>query len=450
VTGLDIRLREPTPELLALPWRQRLEDWDVTQVSFRDIPVGPSRHLVRFVEADGGLWALKDLPRRVAVHEYGVLRTTEARELATVRAAGVVLQSGDSAILVTHYLERSWQYRRLLMRVPWTMTAHRARLFDAMAALLVDLHRSGVYWGDCSLANTLFVRDGQVVQAWMVDAETAEYHPSLSDGQRDHDLAITTENVAGGLLDVAARLEEPPEAYAGIAREAEGVAERYDELWQLLHDEPIVALGDQQRIGSRVRTLTDAGFTIDEVRLESAGAAGEGDSADDVRVKVAVAGRRFHSRRLQSLTGLVAGEGQARILVNDVDAHREAMERSLQRRVPVEEAARDWVLGVYTPGVRRAVDALGGAADPVQAFCDLLEVRWLLSERAGHDVGDDAALEVLGSRAMPSESAATLAFVELPTEEMPALTPELLAEQARQTRAAEADDPGAGPVPSPS
>jgi hypothetical protein len=456
VTGLDIRLREPTPELLALPWRRRLEEWDVTQVSFRDIPVGPSRHLVRFVEADGGLWALKDLPRRVAVHEYDVLRTTEARELATVRAAGVVLQPGDSAILVTHYLERSWQYRRLLMRVPWTMTAHRARLFDAMAALLVDLHRNGVYWGDCSLANTLFVRDGQVVQAWMVDAETAEYHPSLSDGQRDNDLAITTENVAGGLLDVAARLEEPPGAYADIVREAEGVAERYDELWQLLHDEPIVALGDQQRIGSRVRTLTDAGFTIDEVRLESAGAAGEGDGADDVRVKVAVAGRRFHSRRLQSLTGLVAGEGQARILLNDVDAHREAMERSLQRHVPVEEAARDWVLGVYTPGVRRAVEALGGGADPVQAFCDLLEVRWLLSERAGHDVGDDAALAALASRAMPSESAATLAFVELPTEQVSALTPELLAEQARRARAAEADgtdaddDPGVGPVPSPS
>jgi tRNA A-37 threonylcarbamoyl transferase component Bud32 len=451
VTALDIRLRDPTPGLLALPWRQRLEEWDVTQVAFRDIPVGPSRHLVRFVEADGRLWALKDLPRRVAVHEYGVLRTCEARDLATVRAAGVVLQTGDSAILVTHYLERSWQYRRLLMRVPWSMTAHRARLFDAMAALLVDLHRSGIYWGDCSLANTLFVRDGQVIQAWMVDAETAEFHPVLSDGQRSHDLAITTENVAGGLLDVAARLDEPPESYADIVGEAEGVAERYEELWQLLHDEPIVALGDQQRIGSRVRTLTDAGFTIDEVRLESAGAGAEGMGVDDVRVKVAVAGRRFHSQRLQALTGIVAGEGQARILVNDVESHSEAMERTLQRHVPVEEAARDWLLGVYTPGVQRAVEVLGGTVDPVQAFCDLLEVRWLLSERAGHDVGDDAALDALASRAAPSDAAATMAFVEMPTAEMPALTPELLDEQARRARTV--DDGGEDEhdaVPSPS
>ena len=46
-----------------------------------------------------------------------------------------------------------------------------------MAWLLVDLHRSGVYWGDCSLANTLFRRDGDKVQAFLVDAETSEIHP---------------------------------------------------------------------------------------------------------------------------------------------------------------------------------------------------------------------------------------------------------------------------------
>jgi hypothetical protein len=53
-----------------------------------------------------------------------------------------------------------------------------------MASLLVDLHRNGVYWGDCSLANTLFSRDGQRLQAWLVDAETSEIHPELTAGQR--------------------------------------------------------------------------------------------------------------------------------------------------------------------------------------------------------------------------------------------------------------------------
>jgi hypothetical protein len=425
--ALDLRLRDPSPELLALPWRQPLGEWDVTTVAFRDIPVGPSRHLVRFVEADRRLWALKELPRRVALHEYTALRVTEARDLAAVRAAGVVLQpAADSAILVTHYLERSWQYRRLLMRVPWSMSAHRARLFDAMTALLVDLHRNGIYWGDCSLANTLFIRDGQVIQAWMVDAETAEFHPALTDGQREMDLEIMTENVAGGLFDVVARLEEPPETTAEVFEEARGLTARYEELWRLLHDEPVLPLQDRQGIGSRVQRLTDAGFSIDEVRLESADPTV--DDSDTVRVKVAVAGRRFHSQRLRALTGVEAGEGQARILMGDLEAHRQAMERTLQRPVPEQEAGRDWYLGVFLPGIERAHAAEGRIGDPVQAFCDLLEVRWLLSERVGYDVGDEPALEALAGRSTPGGAAANLAFVEMPTSELPALTPELLAE----------------------
>src|SRR5262249_35142500 len=42
--------------------------------------------------------------------------------------------------------------------------------------------------------------------------------------------------------------------------------------------------------------------------------------------------------------------------------------------------------------------AVGGLGDPVQAYCDLLEVRWLRSEQAGRDVGDEVALEALARR----------------------------------------------------
>ena len=425
MAALDLRLREPSPELLSLPWREPLADWDVTTVPFRDLPVGPSRHLVRFVEADGRLWALKDLPRGIALHEYEALRVIEARELAAVRAAGVALQpSEEGAILVTHYLERSWQYRRLLTRLPWTMTAHRARLFDAMTALLVDLHRNGIYWGDCSLANTLFMRDGQSIQAWMVDAETAEFHPSLTDGQRRLDLEIMIENVAGGLLDVTARRDEPPEAVARVVEEANGLAERYEQLWGLLHDEPVVALGDAQSIGSRLRRLNEAGFAVDELRLESAG--GDEQGTDTVRVRAKVAARRFHSERLRSLTGLVVGEGQATILLNDLEDHRHRMEAELGHPVPEPTAARSWLLHVLTPGVEAAHAAVGHRGDPTQAYCDLLEVRWLLSEREGRDMGDAPALRALAERTTPGGAAANLAFVDAPTSEVPALTPEML------------------------
>ena len=169
-----LRLRSPTAGLLGLPWDLPLSGWTVPDVALRDIAVGPSRHLVKFVEADGALWALKELPPRIARKEYSVLRQLEDLGLPAVRPAGLVLQPElGSAILVTRYLDGSWQYRRLFMRLPPNQPKHRARLFDAMASLLVELHRHGVFWGDCSLANTLFSRDGQILQAWLVDAETS-------------------------------------------------------------------------------------------------------------------------------------------------------------------------------------------------------------------------------------------------------------------------------------
>ena len=302
---LDLRLRVASAELLTLPWLEPLGEWDATSVAIQDVPVGPSRHLVRFVEADGRLWALKELPVAIARKEYEVLRELEDRDLSAVRAAGVVVQPfEDTAVLVTHYLESSWQYRRLLMRVPITMRAHRSRLFDAIAALLVDLHRNGFYWGDCSLANTLFMRDGQLIRAWLVDAETAEWHETLSSGQRDLDLDIMTENLLGGLLDVAARLEAPDEAIEQMVDEAESVRRRYDALWQVLHEEPVIGLDEQFHVEARVRRLNELGFAVDEVRLET-----EESGAERVRLSFCVAGRTFHSDQLRRLTGLEVGEG---------------------------------------------------------------------------------------------------------------------------------------------
>jgi hypothetical protein len=419
----DLRLRVTSPGLLALPWRQRLGDWDCTEVPLRDIPVGPSRHLVRFVDADGALWALKELPERIAVKEYTVLRDLEARSLPSVRAAGMVIQPDDYAILVTRYLDRSWQYRRLLMRMPRDSPEHLDRLLDAMAGLLVELHRNGVFWGDCSLANTLFSRDGQVLQAWLVDAETSEIHPRLSNGQRQHDLDILVENVAGGLLDLAIRMEQPPDDYPELFRQAESVVSRYENLWEVLHAESDFAADDRYAVESRIRGLQDLGFAVDEVNLHAGG-------DNRMRLKVAVAARRFHATQLHDLTGLDVGEGQARILLADLHAHEYHLQQSGAAASGAMAALR-WAADVMRPGSARAHQALGGLGDPVQAYCDLLEVRWLLSEKAKQDVGEDAALEALSRRAVPAGSAARMAIAEAPTGQLHALTPELIEELNR-------------------
>ena len=422
-----MRLRVTSPGLLALPWDRPLGEWDATEVPLRDIPVGPSRHLVRFVEADGCYWALKELPERIAVREYAVLRDLESMGLPAVRATGVVVQATDdrrlepNAILVTRYLERSWQYRRLFMRLPANRPRHRARLLDAMAGLLVDLHRNGVFWGDCSLANTLFSRDGQLLQAWLVDAETSEIHSELSVGQRRHDLEILVENIAGGY----GRPRDP----AGPAPRDDrhtprGGRRRRRPLHRVVGG---VARGprgrvlEAPRVEGRIRALRELGFAVDEVRLEPAGA------TDRLRLQVVVAERRFHALELAALTGLEVGEGQARILLGDLRAHQALMQQQLGRDVRDTSAARAWRIERFEPGTERAHEAVGGVGDPVQAFCDLLEVRWLLSEEVGRDVGEDEALTALRLRFVPYDAAASAAVAEPATDELLRLRPGLLA-----------------------
>ncbi len=228
----SVLMRAAGAELLALPWEEPLAEWSPAEVAMRDIPVGPSRHLVKFVEADGKLYALKDEPLRTARKEYAVLRTLQERGLPAVRPVGLVEPpSRDSAIRVTEFLERSWQYRRLFMRLPPELGKHRQRLLDAMATLLVELHRQGVFWGDCSLANTLFVRDGQRLQAHLVDAETSEVKPVLSDQRRSYELDLVVENLTAGLFDVAAKLGELTEEYSQLLiEEAASVERRYREF----------------------------------------------------------------------------------------------------------------------------------------------------------------------------------------------------------------------------
>jgi hypothetical protein len=421
---LDLRLRDPLPGLLALPWMEPLGQWDATEAPLRDIPVGPSRHLVRFVETDDRLWALKQMPERTAGKEYAVLRDLEAKSLPAVRAAGLVIQpEEDTAILVTRYLHPSWQYRRLMMRIRPDTPKHRERLLDAMANLLVDLHRNGVFWGDCSLNNTLFSRDGQILQAWLVDAETSEIHPQLSDGQRQLDIEILVENVAGGMLDLATRLEWPPEYQEALMGEALSVASRYEALWEVLHAEPVFSYADRYRVEGQIRRLNDLGFAVDEVSLQSAG---EGDGSGQLKLNVAVAARQFHATQLRLLTGLDAGEGQARVLLGDLRAYQSRLQRLTKTDVPDAVAGRRWVDEVLAPGMQRAHQAVGYVADPVQAYCDLLEVRWLLSERAGRDVGDEAALEALAHRSTPPEAAATMAIAEAATAQLGVLTPQIM------------------------
>ena len=341
---------------------------------------------MRFLVLDGHTYALKEEPCEVAASEFDVLRRLESAGLPAVTAVGLADSvAGDSAILTTEYLAYSIQYRRLLMRFPLGPGPYRDRLLDAMASLLVDLHRAGVFWGDCSLANTLFRRDGDKIQAYLVDAETSEIHPSLSDGQRAFDLDILVENVGFGLADLGA-MQGRADAFDDAIEAAESVRARYTALWDELHFEPELSPDDRHAVRARIRRLNDLGFAVDEISLEPT------SGGEAVRLRVAVASRRFHARELQRLTGLIALEGQARLLLNDLREHQAWLELTGGSPVAPEVAADIWMRDVLQPSLAILAPAIGPARDPLQAYCDVLEEKWLLSEAAGQDVGLDVAL----------------------------------------------------------
>ncbi|MCJ7710581.1 MAG: DUF4032 domain-containing protein, partial [Chloroflexi bacterium] len=375
-----LRLRDEVAALLDLPWEQPLARWDAGDHLFRDLPVGPSRHLVRFLVSGGIVYALKELPTGVAEREYQVLRHLEDVGLPAVRAVGLASrpESGD-AILLTEFLRHSMQYRRLLMRFRPVSATHRDRLLDAMALLLVDLHRGGVFWGDCSLANTLFRRDGDRIQAYLVDAETSEVHPSLSEGQRRFDLDILVENVAYGLADLAAFQGRPDDIDMAISA-AEVVRERYLAVWSELHLQPELIPGDRRGIRARLRRLNDLGFSVD-LEVGSAGPKGA------VRIRTSVTTRRYHANELERRTRLRTLEGQARLLLNDLAEYGAWLEWFDRRSITPEEAANRWLREVYRPTQARITGLVGPDRDLVQAYCDVLEHKWLLSEQAGRDVG---------------------------------------------------------------
>ncbi len=415
---ITMRFRESNQQLVSMPWGTPLALWDGPEIEFVDLPVGASRHTVRFAIVDGHIIALKELPLEVGQKEYDVLRELEARGAPSVKSYGLVTRTGDeSSIILTRYLSRSFQFRRLFMRLPEGESRYRDKLLDSMAGLLVEIHRMGMFWGDCSLANTLLMRDGQRLQAYLVDGETSELYERISDGQREADIEIAIENVAGDLADMGVMNGKSMEEMDDDFEAALSIRDRYERLWEVLHGDITIDDDRQHLVAKRLSDINELGYVVDEVILEP----GE-DGTGALRVRVAVAGRDYHSRRLRQLTGIEAGEGQSAILLNDLTAWAglgwagswDLKEGEGGRQLTRRDGAR-WMLEIFEPVVGQLTEVIGDDIDAVQAYCDLLEVRWLLSEEAGHDVGNQIAIRSIAKRETPAGSSAEMSVAETPS-----------------------------------
>lgn len=380
-------LRPGNPDLLDLPWDVPLSAWAGRTPHLERLPAGPSRHPVVFVSYAGQLFALKELPPDMAEKEHGLLRRMQDLRLPVVQPVGHVrtrTDAGEASVLVTRYLDRSLPYYLLFQR--GSLSRYRDHLLDAMASLLVQLHLAGAYWGDCSLFNTLFRRDAGALQAYLVDAETSEVHPTISPGMRRRDVEIMEENVCGALADLQAAGVLPPGA--PVLETGTYLRQRYEDLWDEITREEVLDVGERYRIEERVRALNTLGFSVDEVELCPT------DSGRQLHLRTVVTDRTFHRNVLQTLTGLDAEEKQARHIVNEIQQLKATLSAERNRSVPLSVAAYHWQREVYQPAIERLAAAnAAAAADPTEIYFELLEHKWYLSERAQRDVGHQAAMD---------------------------------------------------------
>ena len=316
--------------------------------------------------------------------------------IPAVEVVGVAVDLGPDAeaILVTKFLTFATTYRAVFSS-PRGSGPPTDKLLDALVELLVRLHLSGFFWGDCSLSNTLFRYDAGTLEAYFVDAETSEKHPELSDGQRNYDVELAVERVYAELLDLeAGELLLKP----GIdpLEVAEDLQPRYDRLWDELNREEVIPVNEQRfRIAERLRRLNELGFAAEEVELVSTG---EGNR---LRVTTRVADQGDQARKLFLRTGIEAGENQARRLLNDIASFRAYLEQKELRPVSEIVAASRWLTEVYDPVVEAIPEDLRGRLAPAEVFHEILEHRWYMSELAGRDVGTTAAARSYFKRVLP-------------------------------------------------
>lgn len=385
-TSLRLVKRGDHPDFLDLPWDQPLAEWRHPRLV--RMVRGTARHVVRFVAFDNRVYALKETDDSSAVHEYEILVELAGDRLPVVEAIGLVTgrsardTTALGAVLITRYLDFSLPYRYLYSREPGP--GLDLRLVDAAAVLLARLHLSGVYWGDCSLSNLLFRRDAGALAAYLVDAETAERQPTLSDELRRHDIDITRENVAGGLADAVAASEASVDPFEVASR----LIERYEALWGELTSVDEIAANEHHLIDHRVRRLHELGFDVEELAIESA----PGHEGGRLRIQPTIVEEGHHSRTLRRLTGLEVQENQARRLLDDIAAFGAHLQRQSSAETPLAVAASRWLTEVYQPLLDRVPSEMRGRLEPPELFHELLEHRYFLARDQGRDVSNEDAL----------------------------------------------------------
>jgi len=354
--------------LQRLPWYKPLSAWTSRDANFIPVRSGISRHVVRFIRLRRSAFAVKETSGEAAGREvdtYLRLRSLGVPTLIPVgtvyridglvpvnTAVGIQAETHATGYVVTRLLEYSipnyFLFRRQFQKI------NRKRIWDAIITLFVGLHIKNIFWGDASLSNMMIVfakerfpeiGNRTVLRAVLADAETVEFHPTLSESMRLTDLSNFLESIAWAEEDLRRSGTSP---------------------------DPMIAAGDQRYILQRYRDL----FEIEHEEKWFA---------------------MITNMDVDRLLGTFQEPGQSRALLQHIYEHKWYLSERRGREVPVDEAARDWYVHVFKPVLKlfAEYDILHDFPDSTAAslYLDIMLHKYYLSQQFGSDVGLTAAFE---------------------------------------------------------
>jgi hypothetical protein len=343
-----LRMRADALDLLALPWDLPLHRWDNADLPLRHRRVAQRQYPARLVEADGRCWTLTQMPWHVATDIHALLSMLESRSVAARPAGLVTTGARDTAVVITCNPPHAVTDTKLLPGGPGDPpTPARRRRYTPGRPAPQQHHLRRPRPSPHAVPP-----DGHTLQAWLTHPATGpnRHNPGngrLDDDRRRHELDLLAGELTHRLPDTI-----------GLPGT---LADRYHRLWNALHREIHLPLAQSHRLPRSAERLRRLGYTIDQIHLRS--------TDDTLHLAMTAAARRSSSRRLQTLTGVTAGEGQARLLLADLHAHHLRLRHN---GIPVSEAdaAHEWARDV----LHRTLNAIraepGHTGDPLQTYCE--------------------------------------------------------------------------------
>lgn len=418
--------------LRTLPWGTPLEKWERQGAPLLAVRHGESRHVVRFAAVKGRRYALKETSPEAAEREIRVLAELHHRGIHALEPVGWVVVagapiaagefggrtlylSGNVGYCITRLAERVLP-QSLLYRYPFTPENKRL-LWNAVAELLVSLHGAGCFWGDPSLANILMDLRGRQLAAVLADAETAELVPGpLSEGMRRQDLDALAESLIWQAEDIRIARDLPESdplvtegdiayivsRYEGLRAERERARERERRVVAALAD-PL--FGRLQEVERRVREIAALGYGVRALRWHAPAAPAPVELADappgtdEQELLVATLRPGWYVQRLRELLDEEVPAAYAWRLYHHLNLHKWLLSERAGRDVGLEEAAADWREHISAPTLSFLHSYLGVEAATntnalYAAFAAILDRAWSLSQEQGRPVPvEEAAMD---------------------------------------------------------